>query len=317
MMKRSQGCVLVLILATAAQARADDDKAAIQAKTDEVNAKAEEVAKSCGGKLAAVVDWAALTPHLHDALADNNDIMNSCNKPEGLQAAECAIGPCKIVLDTLNSLCSSTYGEIGKGAVSRLTTVRCTYDASTKRDLALRLDGTTLEVKGNGLVKDTGFSQDWLLHHLPAPAKTGLPPVSVGERVKIDERDAQMAELGAEATKTCGVTIAGAVDWAVFVPHFYDASTDEICNKPDTAQATTCAQSACAQALSAIASACRTETTKKAVAAKVHSVRCIRDTKLPDRKLGIDLKGGVLLLRYDNQVRNVEEQVRAYLTKLR
>jgi hypothetical protein len=315
-MKRSQSCVLVLILVTAVKAQADDDKAAIQAKTNEVNAKAEEVSKSCGGKISAVVDWAALTPHLHDALPDNNDIMNACNKPEGLQAAECAIGPCEIVLDALNSLCSSTYGEIGKGSVAKLTTVRCTYDATTKRDVALRLDGTTLAVKGNGLVKNTGFSEDWLRHHLPAPTKTGLPPVTLGERVKIDERDAQMEELGAEATKACGVTIAGAVDWAVFVPHFYDASTDEICNKPDTAQATTCAQSACAQALQAVASACRTETTKKAVAAKIHSVRCTRDTKLPDRKLGIDLKSGVLLLRYDNHVRNVEEQVGAYLSKL-
>jgi hypothetical protein len=307
------GVVVSLFAAGTAWAQSPDD---IKAKSSQVQEKAGEVSKACGGKLTATVDWKAFAPHFHDELS-STDLMNSCSKADGLQAAQCAIDGCEIVLNALAALCSNTYGDAGRGAVSRLTAVSCTYDKSTKRDVGLALDGTTVRVKYNGLAKDTGSAGDWLMRNLPAPVVPGIPPTSILERVKIEERNGELKEKVQAAMTACGTKIDVSMDWAAFVPHFHDASTDEICNKPDTAQATTCAESACGQAMEAIEGVCRDPAGKKMIASKVHAVRCTWDKSLPDRKLGVDLKAGVLTFRYDGRVRGVDEQATNFLRKVK
>src|SRR6478672_6026294 len=110
---RLVGAVALLGAGTLWAQSADD----IKAKTRQLQEKAEEVSKACGGKLTATADWKAFSPHFHDDLG-SDDIMNSCSKAEGLQAAQCAIDGCEIVLNGLQSLCSNTYGDAGKGAVA-------------------------------------------------------------------------------------------------------------------------------------------------------------------------------------------------------
>jgi hypothetical protein len=303
--------VVALLGAGTVWAQSADD---IKAKSRELQEKAEEVSKTCGGKLTATADWKAFGPHLHDDLG-SDDIMNSCSKAEGLQAAQCAINGCMVALNGLAALCSNTYGDAGRGAVSRLTAVSCTWDGATKRDAALALDGTTLRVKYNGLVKDTG--SDWLMNHLPAPVVPGIPATAVLERVKIEERNGELREKAQAAMTACGAKFDVAVDWAAFVPHFYDASTNEICNKPGAAQAATCAESACEQTMGAIEGICRDAAGKKMIASRVHAVRCTLDKTLPDRKLGVDLKAGVLTFRYDGRVVNVDEQATDFLRKVK
>lgn len=301
---------VALLAAGTLWAQSDDD---IKAKTRQLQEKAAEVSKACGGKLTATADWKAFSPHFHDDLG-SDDIMNSCSKAEGLQAAQCAIDGCEIVLHGLESLCSNTYGDAGKGAVARLTAVSCTYDKSTKRDPAMALDGTTLRVKYNGLVKDT--QSDWLMNHLPAPVAPGIPPTTVLEHVKIEERNGELKEKAEAAMKSCGAKLDVSVDWAAFVPHFYEASTNDVCNKPGTAQATACAASACGQAMEGVEGICRRDPAgKKMIASKVHVVRCTWDKSLPNHKLGADLKAGVLTFRYDGRVNNVDEQATEFLRK--
>jgi hypothetical protein len=307
---RIAGFVALVGAGTVWAQTADD----IKAKSAQVQDKAVEVSKACGGKLTATVDWKAFAPHFHDDLG-SDDMMNSCSKATGLQAAQCAIDGCEIVINQLQTFCSNTYGEVGKGAVARLTAVSCTYDKSTKRDPALAIDGTTLRVKYNGLVKDT--QNDWLLNHLPAPTAPGIPPSTLMERVKIEERNRELQEKVQAAASACGIKLDATVDWAAFAPHFYDPSTDDVCNKPSTAQATTCAESPCDQTMGAIESICRDPAGKKLIASKVRAVRCTWDKSLPDRKLGLDLKGGVLTLRYDGRVKGVDEQATNFLRRVK
>jgi hypothetical protein len=132
----------------------------------------------------------------------------------------------------------------------------------------------------------------WLIDHLPAsPAMPGSPrPLTVMEKLKVDERNAELKAKGDEVAAACGTRIDAVVDWPAFVPHFHDTLTDaagremdmDPCNKPSAAQAATCVESPCAIVMDSIRSTCaESAASKAAVARAIKSLHCRFDASVP------------------------------------
>lgn len=321
---------MTMCLAASAQTLAERES--IETRTAELKAKADEVNKSCGSKLTVSLDWKGFVPHFHDTLLDkdgNEEGLEHCNKPSTPgQSTACAQNPCEVVLGGIETVCSSTYGSYGKSAVAHgITAVTCSFDASVPQHPAvtipLTLKAGVLAARYNLRAKDTQSTMLWLTDNLPAhPAFPGAPrPLTIMERLKIGERDAELKAKVDEATASCGATFTAAVDWPSFIPHFHDVLKDEDgnedtmahCSNPSAAQATTCAESPCEQAIGAFYGLCRTAAGKKAVASKIRAIRCTWDGSLRHPKLGFDLKGGILTVRSNWRGANVAEQMTEFL----
>jgi hypothetical protein len=320
----ARAAFLVMVAATSsALAQTADEQESMKARTEQLRAKVDEVNKECGSKITATLDWKSFVPHFHDEVA--GDMMNACNKPStAQQSTACAEDPCELVLGGIATICSSTYGEIGKASVAaNITALTCTFDAAVPPypavTIPLGLKAGVLAARYNLRAKDTQSTMMWLIDHLPAsPPMPGAPrPLTVMEKLKVDERNAELKAAGDEVASACGARIDATVEWPTFVPHFYDTLKDaagkemtiDPCNKPSAAQAATCAQSPCAIVMNAIRSTCsESAATKASVARSIKAVRCRFDAAVPRYPaetipLAIDASG-VLTARYNNYAKD-------------
>jgi hypothetical protein len=329
--------MLVATGSTVAWGQTAEEQESMKGRTAELSAKAAEVNKECGSKLTVSLDWKTFVPHFHDAV--EGDMMNSCNKPStAQQSTACAVDPCEIVLNGISQVCSSTYGEIGKASVAAgITSVRCVFDASVPPHPAvtipLALKSGVLTARYNLRAKDTQSTMMWLIDNLPAsPPLAGAPrPLTVMEKLKVDERNSELKAKIDEAASACGTRIEAVVDWPTFIPHFHDTLKDaagredtiDPCNNPSAAQAATCAQNPCAIVVDSLRSACAQGAAgKAAVTRSVKSVLCRFDATVPSHPaetipLGL-APSGVLTARYNWRAKNTgstDRWLRAHLPK--